>query len=204
MNDNPLLLLLVFGGTVYAAILWSDDYRKRMAGAPHPKSLPGATPAPLLSIVVAAGGALILLGLQTSGEYRLDIVAEQSRITILFGVFTLSAAFLEELIFRGYLVVQNRGRLLLTGSIVFFSLLFALAHPFLWTYDSEAGISLHGDTKAWFSTGFLFANSLWFYFVRFFPLNPHNSLLPCIVAHLTMNIGVFSIKGYQGYVSGWF
>jgi hypothetical protein len=49
-----------------------------------------------------------------------------------------------------------------------------------------------------------FAGSLWFYTVRFFPLNPQHSLIPCIAAHLTKNLGVFGLKAALGFVSGWY
>ena len=49
-----------------------------------------------------------------------------------------------------------------------------------------------------------FAGSLWFYALRFAPFNPGRSLLPCIVGHLTKNLGVFALKGAAGFVSGWY
>jgi membrane protease YdiL (CAAX protease family) len=39
-------------------------------------------------------------------------------MTALFGLYTLMAAFAEELVFRGYLVVANRGRPALIFGIV--------------------------------------------------------------------------------------
>jgi len=82
------------------------------------------------------------------------------------------------------------------------SLLFALLHPFLWEWKGD-GLTAHFGGKAWFSTAAIFAGSLWFYTVRFFRLNPQRSLLPCIVAHATKNLGVLAIKYVQGFVGGW-
>jgi membrane protease YdiL (CAAX protease family) len=123
-------------------------------------------------------------------------------MTGLFALYTLAAAFVEELIFRGYLVVENRGRPALVAGIIGASLLFALLHPFLWAWKDRT-LVFHFGSKAWFSTGMIFAGSLWFYAVRFSPLNPTRSLLPCIAAHAAKNAGVIAIKYAQGYLAGW-
>lgn len=200
--ESPLLLLALLGATAYVAKLWIDDLRAARSGAPASHPLPGATPARGAAITLAALGALALLALETGGEIALGIAGEQSRVTVLFGLYTLAAAFGEELIFRGFLVVENRGRAALVGGIVGASALFALLHPFLWQWRDG---SLHAQlgTKAWFSAAVVFASSLWFYAVRYWPLNRTRSLLPCIAAHAAKNLGVFAIKYAQGFVSGW-
>ncbi len=211
MTDNPLLILLTLGIAGYVFKLWLDDYRRTEGDTPPPGALPGARPSTAAAVLVAAGGALVILAVETGGEYALDIVEDQSEITVLFGFFMLAAAFFEELIFRGYLVVQNRGRAALVASIVFFSLVFTLAHPFLWTFESaedgwrfwEGTLAFDFSLKAWFSTSIVFVNSLWFYTVRFYSLNPTRSLIPCFAAHFCSNLGVFAIKGAQGFVTGW-
>ena len=48
-----------------------------------------------------------------------------------------------------------------------------------------------------------YPGSLWFYAVRFFPLNPTRSLLPCVAAHATKNLGVIALKYAQGFGDGW-
>jgi len=200
--DNPWLLagMILAGGVV--AKWWRDDYRAAQQGIPSPQAFPGATPAGGRALFIAAGGALILLAAETAGEQALGLTEKQSRMTVLFGLYTLVAAFGEELIFRGYLVVENRGRAALLAGVIGASLGFALLHPFLWEWR-EGSLSLHGDNKAWFSTAAVFAGSLWFYAVRFLPMNPTRSLLPCVAAHLAKNLGVFAIKYAQGFVSGW-
>lgn len=201
-TDHPLLLLALLGVSTWVASWWWADLRAARAGKPNPHPLPGAVPARGWVILLAAGGALLLLAAETWGEYRLGLVGAQSRITMLFGLYTLAAAFVEELIFRGFLVVTDRGRAALWAGILAASALFAFLHPFLWGWR-DGRLLLVATPKAWFSTGAILAGSLWFYVVRFWSLNPGRSLWPCIAAHAAKNLGVLLIKAAQGYVSGW-
>lgn len=187
---------------IMAAKWWYDDYAAAQRGSPHPRAFPGAVPTNYGVLIVAMSGALILLALETGGESLLGLTGEQSHITVLFGFYTLIAAFVEELIFRGYLVVQNRGRYALVAGIIGASLVFSLLHPFLWEW-SDNTLRFTPTPKGWFSTGAILAGSLWFYTVRFMASNPTRSLLPCIVAHLVKNLGVFAIKYAQGFVNAW-
>jgi uncharacterized protein len=202
MLDHPLLILIGFAAAAYFFKLWLDDLKMERRGTPNPHAFPGASPAPRVAVIIAIAGALVILAAETAGEYAGGFVEEQSDITLLFALFTLAAAFIEELIFRGFLVVSKKGRLLLIGSILFFSILFALMHPFLWEWHDEEGLLFHFTAKAWFSTTVVFVNSLWFYAVRFLPFNPRHSLIPCIAAHFTSNLGVILIKFFQGHVVG--
>jgi membrane protease YdiL (CAAX protease family) len=201
-QDNPWLLagMILAGGVV--AKWWWDDLRAAQRGAPHPRAFPGTTPASRTALGVATLGTLVLLALETAGEHAFGLTAQQSRMTGLFAVYTLVAAFAEELVFRGYLVVENRGRAALVAGIIGASLLFALLHPFLWEWR-EGALHVQNHPKAWFSTAAVFAGSLWFYAVRFMPLNPSRSLLPCFAAHLTKNAGVIAVKYGEGFVDGW-
>lgn len=201
MSDQPLLLLLLTAVGFYIIKLWRDDLRLAAAGRPQQNALPGATGAPIRAIVVAVLGALMLLALETWGEIRLGLVAEQSTMTVLFGLYTLSAAFIEEIIFRGYIVVTKRGPLVQWLAIVGASALFALLHPFLWSWEDEFTLTL--TLKGAFSTSMAFLFSLWFYATRFMRLNPTRSLLPSFAAHLAKNLGVIAIKGVQGFLVGW-
>lgn len=201
-QDEPWVLLLLLGGTAYVGKLWFDDFLAAKRGRPAARPLPGAVPTSRTAISLAVLGALLLLGIETAGEYALGVVEQQSRITVLFGIYTLGAAIIEELIFRGFIVVKNRGRAALIASIVGASLVFALLHPFLWKWE-QATLVWQMDAKGWFSTAMVFAGSLWFYTVRFWTLNPTRSLLPCFAAHLAKNAGVFGIKAMQGFVAGW-
>lgn len=201
-QDNPLILAAFIAAGGLCGKWWLDDYRAARRGAPRDRPLPGALPAEARANLVAIAGALGLLAAETAGEYALGISREQSRLTVLGGAYTLAAAFVEELIFRGYVVVENRGRRVLVAGIVAASAVFALLHPFFWSWE-DGRLALHGGTKAWFSTAAVFAGSLWFYTVRFFALNPRRSLVPCIAAHGAKNLGVFAIKLAQGFVTGW-
>jgi uncharacterized protein len=211
-QDDPLLILAIAGLTAYVFYVWLGDFRRGRTGAPDPRAFPGATPCSRVAVVVAVAGALVLLGMETGGEYMLGVSQQQSNITALYLVAMMSAAFGEELVFRGFLVVTTRGRAALIGGIVGFSLLFALGHPFLWDWKSLADgqpkqLVFDFSLKAGWSTAMVFLFSLWQYAMRFplrYPkLNPRNSLIPCIAAHLAKNLGVFAIKLAQGHVSGW-
>lgn len=201
MNDQPLLLLLMIAAAVYVAKLWRDDRRAAEAGRSNPRALPGATSASRQAVVIAIAGSLLLLAFETWGEIRLGIASEQSHMTALFGLYTLAAAVVEELIFRGYLVITNRGPMVRWAGIVAASLVFSALHPFLWKWDG--GLVCTIGLKGWFSTGVVFLGSIWFYTVRFARWNPSHSLLPCFAAHGAKNLGVIAIKAAQGFLVGW-
>ena len=217
MNDNPALLLLMTAIGLYVMQMWRQDYLAAKSGQPNPGALPGASPASLKACLIAAAGALIILAVETTGEIHLGISDEQSTMTVFFGFYTLMAAFIEELIFRGYIVVEGRSKLLRWAGIVGASGLFAALHPFLWEWDMgespgwqaflvwrwDEWLSLTLTPKGWFSTIIVFVSSLWFYVVRFASFNPHRSLLPSVVAHATKNLGVFFVKLAQGFIVGW-
>ncbi|MFA6288689.1 MAG: CPBP family intramembrane glutamic endopeptidase [Opitutaceae bacterium] len=208
MTHDPLLLVLMIAASLYMVHLWRSDYRAARAGRAEPGALPGATPAPMAACVIAAGGALVILAAETIGEIRLGLSEQQSSITVLFGIYTLVAAFIEELIFRGFIVIEGRSPKLRWIGIVAASVLFAALHPFLWEWKDGwpwAGgrLELTLTAKGWFSTVTVFASSLWFYTVRFARFNPQHSLLPCFAAHATKNLGVILVKAAQGFVSGW-
>jgi membrane protease YdiL (CAAX protease family) len=202
MNDHPALILLMTVIGAYVLHIWRDDYRAALNGNPNPGKLPGATPTTARACLIAVAGALVILALETWGEIHLGLSEEQSTITVLFGLYTLMAAFMEELIFRGFIVVDNRGKFVQWMSIVGASVVFAALHPFLWEWKDE-GFIWTFNAKGWFSTAIVFLSSLWFYAVRFASFNPNHSLIPCIAAHAAKNLGVFAIKGIQGFVVGW-
>ena len=201
MSEPPLVILLLCGGGLYLAKMWWEDYQAHQRGETIMGALPGATPTSRPAVIIAIMGTLILLAAETLGEIKLGIDQEQSEITVLFGLYTLVAAFIEEVIFRGYLVINDRSKFARRAAVLAASVLFAAVHPFLWEWDD--GVWTWTFTaKGWFSTGAIFLGSLWFYFVRFMPTNPQHSLLPCFAAHATKNLGVFLIKGVQGFVTG--
>ncbi len=203
MSENPLLLVVMIVVSAALFHLWWGDLRAARAGNPNPRAFPGAVPCARRIVLLGAAGAAVLLGIEILGEAALGLTAQQKTVTVLWSVYTLAAAFTEELAFRGFLVVTNRGPAVLRASIVGFSLVFALAHPFLWSW-TDGRLELTFTLKGWFSTAMVFVGSLWFYALRFSALNPGRSLLPCIAAHLTKNLGVFAAKAAGGFVSGWY
>ena len=128
MSESPILIIAVFAGALYLFKLWRDDMLAAAAGKPNPKALPGAVAAGPIALAIGAAGALVLVLVETAGEMALGVSAEQTDITGLFLLAMIGAGVLEEVIFRGYLVVQGKGRRMLVGSIIGFSLLFALLH----------------------------------------------------------------------------
>lgn len=200
--NHPLLLLLMTAAGVYLAKLWHDDRRAARAGKPNPRGLPGATEAPRRAVLIAVAGALALLAAETGGEIALGLAGEQSHMTWLFALYSVAAApIIEELIFRGWLVVDHRGTALRWLGALGASVIFAALHPFLWRWD-DAGFALTLGAKGAFSTATVFVTSLWFYTARLAPWNPERSLLPCFAAHAAKNLGVVGVKLVAGFMGG--
>lgn len=206
---NPVGVALFCVVALWLARMWIREAREN----PDAKVLPGATPCPWLAVVIAVAGTLVLLALETWGEISLGISAEQKDVSWLALPMFIAAAFTEEVIFRGYLVAEKRGNAARWASIVLFSLIFALMHDHLWSFEMPEnrsagtlaairdGFSLNFTLKGFFSTGFIFVGALWFYFVRFFKWNPNASLLAPVAAHMAKNLAVFLIKLAQGHVT---
>jgi membrane protease YdiL (CAAX protease family) len=198
MNENPLMILLYVGVAAYVGQIYWGDYKAVKSGEANAGAMPGAVAAPLGAFIIGTLGALLLLGVETGGEIALGFVDEQSEMVWFFVFAAIAAGVVEEVIFRGYFVIDNKGRSLLIASAVGFSLIFAIIHGHLWSREDGFEWTLTG--KAFFSTAILFANSLWFYALRFGPWNPKRSLFPCMLAHAASNLGVFFVKWAQGYV----
>ena len=198
MDSNPIMILLYVGAAAFVLHMYRGDYIVSKSGQSRSGTMPGAENASLLSFFIATLGALLLLGAETCGEIALGLVNEQSEMLWYFLPVIIAAGVIEEVIFRGYLVVTDKGKALFVTSCVGFSLFFAIIHPHLWSAEDGFAWTLSG--KAFFSTSILFANSLWFYAARFGPWNPNRSIFPCMLAHGASNLGVFFIKMAQGYV----
>ena len=198
LNENPLMILAYVGIAAYVLHMYWGDYRADRSGQPNPKAMPGAKGFGFGAAVIGVVGSLLLLAVETGGELALGIADEQSEMLWYLVFATLCAGVVEEVIFRGFLVVENKGRVALIGSCVGFSLIFALIHGHFWS--TEDGFAWTFTSKAFFTTAILFANSLWWYAVRFGPWNPQRSLFPCMIAHAASNLGVFAVKLVQGYV----
>ena len=200
-QDSPVLGFLLLAAAIWASKIWWQDYRQNLLGKPTPGALPGTTPFTIKALWIASAGALLLVLLETILEKSTGQETSQTTLPAWFLAPMVAAAVLEELIFRGYLPIQKKGRTLLYTSCFTLSVIFALAHPYLWTWE-KGQLDLHLDSgKAWLTTTFLFMKSLWFYTARFGAFNPHHSLLPCVAAHLAANLAVFVIKAAQGYIA---
>src|SRR5262245_43973520 len=159
MTKDPFVLLALIGASGWIGRRWIVDYRAALAGRPNQPALPGATSASMGAVVIASMGVLVILAAETGGEHVLGLSAGQSRITVLFGIYSiLAAAVMEEVLFRGYLVIEHRGPAMLWAGAVLASMLFALLHPFLWQWTGN-GLTVHFGAKAWFSTATVFAVS---------------------------------------------
>jgi membrane protease YdiL (CAAX protease family) len=193
------MVLIYVAVAVAVGYMYRGDYLTARSGAKDPKALPGALPCDLGVWLVGAIGALLILSVETGGEMLLGLVTSQSEMVWYFVFVIVAAGIVEEVVFRGFLVVEHKGRAALVGSCVGFSLLFALGHGHFWS--TQNGFEWAFTVKAAFSTTILFANSIWFYALRFGPWNPNRSIFPCMLAHALSNLGVFVVKWVQGYVT---
>ena len=201
MNESPFMVLLYVGVAAYVGYMYWGDYQSNQASEqPDPRGMPGAASASLGLFVIGVIGALLILAAEAGGEIALGIASEQSEMVWYFVFAILGAGIVEEIIFRGYLVVDNKGRAALIGSCVGFSLIFAIIHGHFWSNEEGEAFAWTFTTKAFFTTGILLANSLWFYALRFGRWNKNRSLFPCMLAHAASNLGVFCVKWAQGFV----
>ena len=175
---------------LFVLVAWARERRKRTQNGGPEKFWPGTTYAPQGAYFIAAAGAILITISEAAVEKRTGLTDQQSILPAVFIFQLLGASIVEEMLFRGFVAPGELfGRKLLALMVVG-SLVFALIHNF----DlSEA----EGQVNA----AFAFITSLWLYVVRFNPLNPDRSLLPCFMAHTVRNLAVFGIKWAQGFVS---
>lgn len=208
MND-PVSVVFVTILTLYVGKLWVADFRRNVPLSEKEFPGTGKCSGKLVGVGILAG--LLLLACETFGESLLGVSSEQSTIKFYSLAALLSAAFYEELIFRGYFVVNRFGRNASIGFAVLFSVIFAILHPFIWNFEigenaavyeiAKWGWTWDFSLKALFSTGMKFVFSLSLYFLRLGTFNKDGSLLPCIAAHGVFNLGVYLIKLFQGFVA---
>lgn len=207
-QDSPVFSILSFAIALYLFYMWFGDYRHfAKTGELRKGAFEGATTVSSKLIIIAIVSALILLTIVSVAENLTGSTADQTSVAPFALISWIGAGFVEELIFRGYLVVKNKGRAMLIASILFFSLIFAVGHPFLWDYIVEDGTSIFSGVwkfnptvQATIATLSVFCCSLLFYTLRFLPTNKNRSILPCIFAHVAYNCGVFATKLVQGFV----
>ena len=175
---------------LFVLIAWARERRKRRLTGEPEKFWPGTTYAPTAAYAVAAAGALLITIAEAAAEKRAGLTDQQSVLPAIFIFQLLGASVVEEALFRGFVAPGELiGRKLLSLMVIG-SLVFALIHNF----DLSTA---EGKLNALFA----FITSLWLYVVRFNPLNPDRSLLPCFMAHTVRNLAVFGIKGAQGFIS---
>ena len=145
---DALFYIGMIAVTGYVLRMWLHDYRDYLqrGGPPRqepgttrapPQPLPGATPVAKVAVIMAVVGALVILAAEVAGEYALGVVEEQSEMAVLFGLYTLAAAFVEELIFRGFLYYDKGSMVALVASCLAISIVFAAIHPYLWEFPDE-------------------------------------------------------------------
>ncbi len=175
---------------LFVLIAWARERRKRKHTGEPEKFWPGTTYAPSATYFVAAAGAILITIAEAAVEKRAGLTEMQERLPAIYIFLLLGASVVEEMLFRGFVAPGELvGRKLLALMIVG-SLVFALIHNFDLSRPE-------GQVDALFA----FATSIWLYVVRFNPLNPDRSLLPCFTAHIVRNLAVFGIKWAQGFVS---
>ncbi len=205
MKTDLVSSLMIVAVALYLGRQWLNELRRGNEKS-RLRALPGGSPASLQLILAAIGGSLVILAIETGGEYYLDTSESQSNVSWSFLFVMIAAGFIEEIIFRGYLVIENQGRPLFLTGVIVVSALFSLGHVqywLLWGDSSPTGsLALNLTAGSAWILFILFVNSLWFYAVRFLRPNSTRSLLPCIAAHISSNIGVFAIKLFQGHVVG--
>lgn len=207
-QDDALYSVAMFAAAAWLFKMWVCDLRAFLAdGKGRRGEFPGARPAGLGLAAAGVACGLVLLSGITLAEIASGEVGEQAKVSFWALFSWIGAAFVEELVFRGYLVVENRGRVALWGGVFAFSLLFALCHPFFWNFSvPEGGALFDGSFSADFSakafrdSANVFVSSVAFYALRFCPQNAARSLIPCVAAHLAYNVGVFCVKAAQGFV----
>lgn len=182
------LLYFILGGCVFLA--WFGEYRRRLETGLPEGFWPGTVPAPAAAYWIGAAGALLITLCETAVESRFHVTAEQTVIPAVSIFALIGASTVEEAVFRGFAAPGRLAGKALLFAVIAGSIVFSLIHGF----DLA---STHGRISAIFA----FMMSVWLYLVRFNPLNPNRSLLPCFMAHTVRNLAVFGIKWAEGFVN---
>ncbi len=207
MQEGLLYPIIMFCAGLWLFKLWLDDARAVSLGTPNKNGFSGATYTSKNIAICGACAGVCLLIFAVFLENITGTSESQTKVSVWAVFGWIAAAFIEELIFRGYLVIDKKGKFCLITSIFVFSLIFTICHPFFWDYtipenaDFLSGkFSFDFSSRAWVSSVVVFVSSLVFYILRFMPQNVSKSLIPCILAHLSYNLGTFFVKAIQGYV----
>lgn len=216
LQGDPLMSLIMFGFGLYVLKLWFEDTTNALKGNPHPKAFPGTSFCERPMLVLAAVGSLALVIVATIGEIALGVSADQHDATWVMLLGWMGMAVVEELLVRGYggkMFIKTDNRKQMWRGILLISAAFAAMHPYLWTVDVPEHIPSFQiwrgtwefhllSIQKWWTTLMLFANSLFWFWLRYHKNNPSQSLLPCIVGHVSANVAVFMVKLMQGHIVG--
>lgn len=175
---------------LFVLIAWLRERRKRRRDGGPEKFWPGTTYAPAAAYYMAVAGALLITVAEAAVEKRAGLTDLQSVLPAVFLFQLLGASVVEEVLFRGFVAPGELVGPKLLALVLIGSLIFSLIHNFdLATTEGQV------------NAAFAFITSVWLYVVRFNPLNPDRSLLPCLAGHAARNLAVFGIKWAQGFVS---
>jgi membrane protease YdiL (CAAX protease family) len=175
---------------LFVLLAWLRERRKRRREGGPERFWPGTTDAPAAAYYMAAAGAILITVAEAAVEKRAGLTELQSVIPAVFIFQLLGASVVEEALFRGFVAPSELVGPKLLALVVIGSVVFSLIHNF----DL-------GTTEGQVNAAFAFVTSVWLYVMRFNPLNPDRSLLPCLVGHAARNLAVFGIKWAQGYVN---
>lgn len=175
-----------------AAVLtgWARETSRRSRTSAGEGFWPGTTRAPAAAHFAAAAAMLLITVAESVVEIRTGVAGSQSVLTGLSLLSLISAAVVEETVFRGFAAPGWLTGPSLLGAVTAGSVVFALIHGF----DPST-------VQGRISLAFAFVTSLGLYVARFNPLNPARSLAPCFTAHIVRNLAVFGIKWAQGFVA---
>ena len=84
VNQSPLSIMLACGIAFVVGRFWYLDYQEAGRGKEQTKAIPGATPAGNATMLIAVLGSMLILAIETAGEYALEVSQEQSTVTVLF------------------------------------------------------------------------------------------------------------------------
>jgi membrane protease YdiL (CAAX protease family) len=198
---EPLSIVLCAVAALVVGGIWVKDYLAWRSGKPFERALAGATGAPARLILLSAAVSAAIMAVETACEHALGISKLAQPLPVILLVPTVCFALLEEILFRGYLVIQGKSRVALVTSIVIFSLIFAALHGhFLgWTADGKGfQLRLTPATILWSVSNLSF--SLWWYAVRFLPSNKERSMLPVFAGRGAALLTLFLIDLATGRI----
>ncbi len=183
---TDIIYLIIGLGVGFA---WFSEYQKRKANPGPELFWPGTTRAPISGILIIVSGILLLTVAETCAEIHYQVTANQSVSNLHILGFTIGAAIVEEMVFRGFAAPSHLRGIKLLGLILIGSVIFSAIHGFDFS-TVQGRISL-------IATFFI---SVWLYLGRYNPLNPERSILPCLIGHVVRNLAVFGVKWSQGFV----